>query len=152
MGTVGVNILMTMRGHTHMVYHSPTIRFTVYGTVAWLVGMLITILGSVREMQPYTQFTQFSNGTFHLLVYAFFSMTMFGAMYYIVPRLVGCEWLSASLIRVHFWASGYGIGLHDPHAGHRRASCRAAVGEDPASFPDFHPGHRRNSSPTCAPV
>jgi len=31
-------------------------------------------------------------------------------MYYIVPRLVGCEWLSASFIRLHFWGSGYGIG------------------------------------------
>jgi cytochrome c oxidase cbb3-type subunit 1 len=110
-GTVGVNILMTMKDDTRMVYHSPTIRFTMYGTVAWLVGMVITILGSVREMDPQTHFTQFSVGTFHLLFYAFFTMTMFGAMYYIVPRLVGCEWLSASFIRLHFWGAGYGIGL-----------------------------------------
>jgi cytochrome c oxidase cbb3-type subunit 1 len=46
-----------------------------------------------------------------MLLYAFFSMTMFGAMYYIVPRLVGCEWLSASFIRMHFWGAGYGIGF-----------------------------------------
>ena len=94
-----------------MVYHSPTIRFTMYGIVAWLAGMLITILGSVRELDPYTHFTNFPVGTFHLLLYAFFSMTMFGAMYYIVPRLVGCEWLSASFIRLHFWGAGYGIGF-----------------------------------------
>jgi cytochrome c oxidase cbb3-type subunit 1 len=110
-GTVGVNILMTMKDDTHMVYHSPAIRFTMYGTVAWLAGMVIMILGSVREMDPYTHFTNFSVGTFHLLIYAFFSMTMFGAMYYIVPRLVGCEWLSATFIRLHFWGAGYGIGF-----------------------------------------
>jgi cytochrome c oxidase cbb3-type subunit I len=110
-GTVAVNILMTMKDDTHMVYHSPTIRFTMYGTVAWIIGMLVTILGSVREMDPETHFTQFSTASFHLLVYAFFSMTMFGAMYYIVPRLVGCEWLSATFIRLHFWGSAYGIGL-----------------------------------------
>jgi cytochrome c oxidase cbb3-type subunit 1 len=82
-GTVGVNILRTM----------------------------ITIVGSVRGLDPQTHFTQFQTGTFHLLVFSFFSMTMFGAMYYIVPRLVGCEWLSASFIRLHFWGAGYGMGL-----------------------------------------
>ena len=38
-------------------------------------------------------------------------MIMFGSMYYIVPRLVGREWRYASLIKLHFWASAYGIGL-----------------------------------------
>jgi cytochrome c oxidase cbb3-type subunit 1 len=38
-------------------------------------------------------------------------MTMFGAMYYIVPRLVGWEWPSARMIRWHFWLAAGGIGL-----------------------------------------
>src|SRR5439155_6616266 len=38
-------------------------------------------------------------------------MTFFGAMYYIVPLLIGREWRYASLIKLHFWASAYGIGL-----------------------------------------
>lgn len=38
-------------------------------------------------------------------------MTMFGSMYYIVPRLVGREWRYATLIKLHFWGSAYGIGL-----------------------------------------
>ena len=49
--------------------------------------------------------------TRHLGLYAFFTMVMFGSMYYIVPRLVGREWRYASLIKLHFWASAYGIGL-----------------------------------------
>ena len=36
-------------------------------------------------------------------------MCIFGAIYYIVPRLAGCEWLSVRLIRNHFWFSTYGI-------------------------------------------
>ena len=44
-------------------------------------------------------------------LYAFFTMVTFGSMYYIVPRLVGREWRYASLIKLHFWASAYGIGL-----------------------------------------
>ena len=36
---------------------------------------------------------------------------MFGSIYYIVPRLVGCEWLSSRLINYHFLGSAYGIGV-----------------------------------------
>ena len=32
-------------------------------------------------------------------------------MYYIVPRLVGREWRYATLIKLHFWSSAYGVGL-----------------------------------------
>ena len=32
-------------------------------------------------------------------------------MYYIVPRLVGREWRYAALIKLHFWASAYGVML-----------------------------------------
>ena len=38
-------------------------------------------------------------------------MIMFGSMYCIVPRLVGREWRYASMIKLHFWAAAYGIGL-----------------------------------------
>jgi cbb3-type cytochrome oxidase subunit 1 len=36
---------------------------------------------------------------------------LFGAMYYIVPRMVGREWRYATLIKIHFWSAAYGIGL-----------------------------------------
>jgi len=36
---------------------------------------------------------------------------MFGAIYYITPRLVGCEWLSSSMIKVHFLCTAYGGGM-----------------------------------------
>ena len=38
-------------------------------------------------------------------------MIIFGSMYYIVPRLVGREWRYGTLIKLHFWAAVYGIGL-----------------------------------------
>jgi cytochrome c oxidase cbb3-type subunit 1 len=62
-------------------------------------------------MAGYVQFTQAHVGYSHLGLYAFFSMVMFGSMYYIVPRLVGREWRYASLIKLHFWASAYGVML-----------------------------------------
>ena len=39
-------------------------------------------------------------------------MVMFGAMYYIVPRLTGWEWASARLIQAHFWFTAVGVLLY----------------------------------------
>ena len=111
LATVTINYAATMRGFTHMVYYSPTIRFTLFGAVAWSLSVLVGVVASLRSVDRVVHFTQFSVGQGQLLIYAFFSMVMFGSMYYIVPRLVGCEWLSATFIRLHFWMSAYGSGL-----------------------------------------
>jgi cytochrome c oxidase cbb3-type subunit 1 len=109
--TITMNFLMTMRGHYHMVYHSPTMRFTFFGAIAFVVASVVGFAASLRSADRLLHFTQFQVAQQHLLLYAFFSMIMFGAIYYITPRLVGCEWLSASMIKLHFWGSAYGGGM-----------------------------------------
>src|SRR5438874_2799438 len=109
--TVGLNHHMTMRGYFPLMRYSPTLRFTVFGAISYTVFSGLGILISLRSTARYFQFSEVSVAYSHLGLYAFFSMIMFGAMYYIVPRLVGREWRYASLIKIHFWASVYGIGL-----------------------------------------
>jgi cytochrome c oxidase cbb3-type subunit 1 len=109
--TVGLNHHMTMRGNFGLLRYSPTLRFTVFGAISYTVFSAVGVLMSLRSVARYTHFTQASIGYSHLGLYAFYTMIMFGAMYYIVPRLVGREWRSSSLIKLHFWASTYGIGL-----------------------------------------
>ena len=79
--------------------------------IAFALACVIALLTSLRSVDRILHFTFFQSAQNHLLLYAFFSMVMFGAIYYIVPRLVGCEWLSSSMISYHFWASAYGGGL-----------------------------------------
>ena len=109
--TVGLNHHMTMRGYFPLMRYSPTLRFTVFGAIAYTVFSLFGVLISLRSMAGYMQFTETSSAYSHLGLYAFFTMIMFGSMYYIVPRLVGREWRYASLIKLHFWASAYGVML-----------------------------------------
>jgi len=71
----------------------------------------VGLFTSLRSVDHVTHFTQVSIGETHLYLFAFYSMAIFGAFYYIVPRLVGREWVSASFIQMHFWGSAYGIGL-----------------------------------------
>jgi cytochrome c oxidase cbb3-type subunit I len=109
--TVGLNHHMTMQGYFPVMRYSPTLRFTVFGAMSYTVFSVVGILISLRSTARYLHFTEASIAYSHLGLYAFFTMIMFGSMYYIVPRLVGREWRYATLIKLHFWASAYGIGL-----------------------------------------
>ncbi len=106
--TVTANLILTMRDRLDMVYHSPTIRFTFFGTICFALGSVIGIFATLRSVDGIVHFTPFTAGQQQLLLYSFFSMIMFGAIYYITPRLVGCEWLSSTMISLHFWGSAYG--------------------------------------------
>lgn len=108
-GVVALNCHLTSFGKRDLIQASPTLRFVFAGSFSYVVmSGLGAILGTFWGGST-TQFTHAEYG-FHLAsIYAFFSMTMFGAIYYIVPRLTGFEWLSARLIRNHFWFSVYGI-------------------------------------------
>ena len=109
--TVGLNHHMTMRGYFGLMRYSPTLRFTVFGAISYTVFSLVGVLISLRSVARYVHFTEASVAYSHMGLYAFFTMVMFGSMYYIVPRLVGREWRYASLIKLHFWSSTYGVGL-----------------------------------------
>lgn len=106
--TVAKNFFKTLEGNTHMLYHSPTIRFTFVGVVCFCIVTALTLLSSLRSLDSIVHFTLFNAGLRDLALYNFFSMVMFGAIYYITPRLVGCEWLSTTLIKIHFICSAYG--------------------------------------------
>ncbi len=107
---VGVNILMTLRGHESEVAASPSLHFTIAGIVAFvvlgLVGMVLNTPGTLKM----TQFALTGYGFEILAVYGFFSMCAFGGIYFIVPRITRREWLSRRFIGWHFWLTTYGIG------------------------------------------
>src|SRR5467141_2282484 len=109
--TVGLNHHMTMQGYFPLLRYSPTLRFTVFGAISYTVFSLLGVLLSLRSVAGYVHFTEASIAYSHMGLYAFFTMVMFGSMYYIVPRLVGREWRYAALIKLHFWSSTYGVGL-----------------------------------------
>lgn len=103
------NLLLTLKGSTKIWEYSPSLRFTVMGMLMLAIYAVLAALNSTFLFGRNLQFTHFVNGLDTLAFYGFFSMTMFGAFYYIVPRITGSEWPSGSRIRWHFWFSTYGI-------------------------------------------
>lgn len=106
-----INHHMTMYGHLDALKWSPTLRFTVFGTLTYTLVGLQGSLMAIPSFNTITHFTDYTVGHAHLGYYGFFTMVMFGAMYYIVPRLLNREWPSATMIRWHFWLAALGIGL-----------------------------------------
>ena len=105
-----LNTLRTMASARETMAASPSLRFAAAGMVGLLVlaaaAVLLNLPGSTLRL---TQFTLSGYGFDILALYGFFTLTMFGATYFIVPRVTLREWLSRRLIKVHFYLSVYGI-------------------------------------------
>ena len=102
----------TMIGNLGHLRQSPTLRFVVFGAVAYTLASLQGILSSLRSFSEVAHFTHHTVAHAHLGLYAFFSMVMFGAIYYILPRVTQQQWPSNGLISIHFWGAALGILLY----------------------------------------
>ena len=109
---VAVNHHLTVVGHFEKLKYSPTLRFVVFGAMSYTAVSLQGSLQSLRSWQEITHFTHYTIAHSHLGVYAFATMIMFGAMYYIMPRVTNWEWESPRLISLHFWTTGLGVGAY----------------------------------------
>ncbi len=108
---IGMNVFGTLSGHWSALKGSLTLRFIVFGAVAFALWLLALIAGATQGFASLTQFTYFTAAEGQLGLYGFFSMVVFGALYYIVPRVLNSDWASVPLAGVHFVASALGVIL-----------------------------------------
>ena len=110
--TVGINHHCTMWGSFRKLKDSPVLRFMVFGGMSYTFTSLHGVALALRSVSEVTHFTHSTIAHAHQGMYAFFTMVMFGSIYYILPRVLQVEWPSARLIRLHFWAVAIGILLY----------------------------------------
>jgi cytochrome c oxidase cbb3-type subunit I len=108
---VAINHHMSVVGFHKEVWRSPTLRFTVFGAISYTLVSVIGSTMALRTVSEVTHFTHFVVGHAHHGVYAFFTMIMFGGVYYMMPRLLQREWPSATLIKLHFWGCAIGVSI-----------------------------------------
>ncbi|YCM47097.1 cbb3-type cytochrome c oxidase subunit I (plasmid) [Verrucomicrobiaceae bacterium 227] len=109
---VAINQHMTMVGHFSALKWSPTLRFIVFGGISYTIVSFQGSLMAIRAINYTTHFTHYTIAHSHLGAYAFASMVFFGAIYYMMPRLLEREWPSAWLIRGHFWCCAIGVMIY----------------------------------------
>jgi cytochrome c oxidase cbb3-type subunit 1 len=107
-----VNQHLTMRGHFKTMYYSPTLRFIVLGAMMYTLSSFQGSFEALRSVSTVAHFTHFTVAHAHLGLYAFFSIVMFGAIYFVMPRVMAWEWPHPKLIILHFWLVTLGIGVY----------------------------------------
>jgi cytochrome c oxidase cbb3-type subunit 1 len=110
---IGMNLVSTaVTAEDKQGHHGGIIfPFLVLAAVLFVVAGISEQILSIRDANELLRFTMFRECNMLLWVYGFFSFVVFGAIYYIVPRLLDFGWRSALLIRIHYYLSIYGILL-----------------------------------------
>jgi cytochrome c oxidase cbb3-type subunit 1 len=80
-----------------------------FGFVAFILSALMLVATACPHFSQLIQFTWFGAAQTQLQLYGFFAITIFGAIYYILPRAVGAEFAFPKLIRVQHWFAILGI-------------------------------------------
>jgi cytochrome c oxidase cbb3-type subunit 1 len=111
--TVATNFYQTVREDLDALDADPTLRFTYVGLIFWIIAGAQQIVGALPSVSSITDFTWFGAAQKELFHYGFFALTVFGALYYIVPRLLGLEagvW-RPTLLKGHFFLTVFGVLL-----------------------------------------
>jgi cytochrome c oxidase cbb3-type subunit 1 len=75
----------------------------------------VSLQGSLEALPFFNRlahFTQYKVAHAHLGVYGFFSMIMFGSIYFVMPRVLEREWPYPNLVSLHFWLAAIGFGIY----------------------------------------
>jgi cytochrome c oxidase cbb3-type subunit 1 len=107
-----VNQHLTMKGYFSKLIHSPTLRFIVLGGMMYTLSSIQGSVEAIRAVNTVAHFTHFTVAHAHLGLYGFFTMVMFGAIYFVMPRVMSWEWPYPSLIAAHFWLVVAGFSIY----------------------------------------
>jgi cytochrome c oxidase cbb3-type subunit 1 len=106
---VFLNTRRTLGGKCLLVMSDYSLKFMGAGLISFVLGGLVSAVLSWPALARLTQFTWFTVGKGLLNYYGFFAMVMFGAIYCIVPQVMGRAFPFPKLVRVHFWVAAAGV-------------------------------------------
>jgi cytochrome c oxidase cbb3-type subunit 1 len=109
---VAINQHLTVAGNFRALLYSPTLRFIVLGAMFYTASSVQGSLQALRSVNTVTHFTHYTVAHAHLGLYGFFSMVMFGSIYFIMPRVMKWEWPYPWMISAHFWLVLGGFGVY----------------------------------------
>ena len=99
---VAASVILTCRGGKSPAIGGP-VCYTKFGAASLVLATLLLAISACPQVSRITDYTWFVHGQTALRIYGFFAMTMFGAIYHILPHLVGVDRVRPGLIRVNFW-------------------------------------------------
>lgn len=81
------------------------LKFVAFGIAAYVLGGVVDAATSLRGVAETVQFTWMTQAQTQLAIGGGFTLIIFGAIYFLVPRIANQPWPSSALIRAHFFAA-----------------------------------------------
>jgi cytochrome c oxidase cbb3-type subunit 1 len=104
-----LNLFGTLSGRYGTLSGSVTLRFIFLSMLGFVGAAVLNFALSLRGFAQVAEFTLLFGLRDWVIFYACFSTAMFGAAYFILPRLTEREWLSPALVKAHFGATVLGV-------------------------------------------
>lgn len=109
---VAINQHVLVARNTWAFKESLPLRFVSFGAIMYTLASLQGAMEALRSVNSVTHFTHYTVGHAHLGAYAFVALVLFGAMYFMLPRLLGRRWPWPGLVSLHFWLVALGFGVY----------------------------------------
>lgn len=106
--TFAMQFLSSLFANFNRIWDSVSIRFVFVGAVSFIVFGVLEIYGSFVGVNETIQFSFFDSGVSLLALLGFIGMTLMGAIYFILPRVLNKN-LPSSLIEMQFWSQTMGV-------------------------------------------
>ena len=97
------NLHLTMKGSFDLIKPNLALRFLVTGGMVFGLAGIWNAITTLRSVNRILQFTWATTARTDLFLIGFVTLVCFGAIYYVLPRLVGRSWKFTRLIQWNFW-------------------------------------------------
>lgn len=130
---IAINLIGTVvrGGVPAAAWREPALRFSLFAAFAFVLAGLVGAVLPMRGLSAATRFTEFMVGHAHHVSHAFLAMALFGALYYLLPRIARRDWPAAALVGAHFWLCALGtagyVGVTSVHGWIQGGQWNAAV-------------------------
>lgn len=106
-----VNFFNMLQAKKSLLIESPTLRFIYVGILFFIISAVLAVMNAIPSFNAILHFTDYTVGLFVSVLIGFLGMTLFGAFYYMMPRLTGVICFSIGCILRHFWMITVGVSL-----------------------------------------
>jgi cytochrome c oxidase cbb3-type subunit I len=98
-----INGYLSMNGQWHQMRENYLVKFLILGITFYGLQTLQGPLQAVRSFSAFIHYTEWVPGHVHMGALGWVSLVLFGAFYYMAPRIYNRELYSIPLANLHFW-------------------------------------------------
>jgi cytochrome c oxidase cbb3-type subunit 1 len=108
-----INGIMTLSGAWHKLRTDPILKFLIVSLSFYGMSTFEGPMMSIKTVNALSHYTDWTVGHVHSGALGWVGLVSMGALYYMIPRLVGrIEMHSVKAINLHFWVATLGIVLY----------------------------------------